>query len=454
MPGPPVLTRPDWVARQRTTLAYLAGLLHAMPPDVDALRLLARLFDAVPADDLVELEGFYGQLTRAVAELVGARRVALLVRDDEAFLRWQREAYGFPVEILTAGRLPCRPGGDAPLEQVVFKDFSLVGPVSDTPAFAPYSDVLKALDASSAIVVPWRAGEERLGAMIALDPPRPAGPTAQDAWILRVAAGLAAIVWQRGRERTLTQAEQETKRLRAVAGRLASLEKAKSDFLSLASHELRVPLAVLGGYLSMLADGSLGPLSPQLEHAAPIMLAKLNQMNSLISRMLEVSRLEDSRMQLRLERLDLLDVVRRSVRALEPMTQPGQRIVLDVPLEPLWVQADRLRAETVVQNLLDNAVKYSPAGTDIHCTVTRENGAARVAVQDHGIGIAATDLPRLFTRFGRIVDEQHRTIGGTGLGLYLARELARMHGGDITVTSAPSQGSEFVFTLPLASQAA
>jgi signal transduction histidine kinase len=450
MPGPPVLTRPDWVARQRTTLAYLAGLLHAMPPDADAVRLLARLFDAVPASDPVEMEAFYGQLSRAIAELVGARRVAFLVRDD-GWLRWQREAYGFPAEILTAGRLPCGQDGDGLLERVVFEDFMLAGPVSDDPGFAPYKEMLQALDTSSAIVVPWRAGEERLGALVALDPPRRDGPNQQDAWVLRVAAGVAAIVWQRGKQLSVTAEDvEEAQRLRAVAGRLASLEKAKSDFLSLASHELRAPLAVVGGYMTMLADGSLGPLSTQQEQAIPIMLAKLRQMNTMTSRMLEVSKLEDSRMQLHLERLDLSEGVRRAVRELEPLTASGQRIVLRVPGEPLYVMADRLRAEAVVQNLLDNALKYSPAGTQVSCTVSRENGFAKVCVQDQGIGIAAADLPRLFTRFGRIVNEEHRHIAGIGLGLYLSRELARMHGGDITVTSAPGQGSEFVFSLPLA----
>jgi signal transduction histidine kinase len=451
MSGSPSLIRPDWVARQRTTLAYLAGLLHEMPSETDALRFLGRLFDAVPANDPVELEPFYGQLTRAVAELVAARRVAFLSLDD-ATLRWQPQAYGFPWQVVTQARLPCRADGGAALDLVVRNDYILAGPVSADPAYAPYREVLASLDVSSAIAVPWRAGEERLGALVAFDPPRLESSRERDVWVLRVAAGLAAIVWQRGREGMLSERdEQETQRLRASVGRLASLEKAKSDFLSLASHELRVPLSVLGGYLSMLADGSLGPLSPQQKRAAPIMQAKVNQMNVLLTRMLEAARLEDSRLQLRLERLDLMDVVRRAVRAMEPMTLPGQRIVLDAPPKPLYVMADRFRAETIVQNLLDNALKYSPSGADVSCIVSRVDGTARVAVQDRGIGIAESDLPRLFSRFGRIVRDDQLHIGGIGLGLYLARELARMHGGDITVTSVSGEGSEFVLTLPLAS---
>jgi signal transduction histidine kinase len=339
-------------------------------------------------------------------------------------------------------------------EQVVFQDFILAGTIADDPAFAPYRDVLQPLEAATAIAVPWRAGDDRLGALIALDPRPSKALLERHTWVLRVAAGLAALVWQRGRaERMVTQRdEHEAQQLRAYAGRLASLEKAKSDFLSLASHELRSPLSVLGGYLSLLADGSLGELPPQLERAVPIMLAKVNQMNVLLTRMLETARLEDSRLQLRLERLDVVAVVRRAVAALEPMALPGQRIVLDAPARPLYALVDRLRAETIVQNLLDNALKYSPRGTDVLSTVSRHKGLARVCVRDQGIGIAPADLPRLFTRFGRIVHDEHRHIAGTGLGLYLARELARMHGGDITVASAVGQGSEFILTLPLATK--
>jgi signal transduction histidine kinase len=182
------------------------------------------------------------------------------------------------------------------------------------------------------------------------------------------------------------------------------------------------------------------------------MLAKVNQMNVLLTRMLDTARLEDSRLQLRLERLDVVDVVRRAVAAMEPMALPSQRIVLDAPARPMYAMLDRFRAETIVQNLLDNALKYSPGGTDVQCSVSRQDGFARVVVADRGIGISAADLPRLFTRFGRIVHEEHQHIAGTGLGLYLARELARMHGGNVTVISADGQGSEFILTLPLATK--
>jgi len=114
----------------------------------------------------------------------------------------------------------------------------------------------------------------------------------------------------------------------------------------------------------------------------------------------------------------------------------------------------RERLETIVVNLIDNALKYSPPGGAVRLAVATEDASATLRVRDQGIGIAEADLPRLFTRFGRLVTAENSHIPGTGLGLYLSREIARMHGGDITVSSALGQGSEFTLTLPQAGPAA
>jgi two-component system sensor histidine kinase BaeS len=116
---------------------------------------------------------------------------------------------------------------------------------------------------------------------------------------------------------------------------------------------------------------------------------------------------------------------------------------------PVVVNADEARLETAVKNLLDNALKYSPNGGEVECSVAVEGARAVVSVRDQGLGIAADDMSRLFTRFGRIVTAENSHIPGTGLGLYLARELVRMQGGDITATSASGEGSVFTLWLPL-----
>jgi two-component system phosphate regulon sensor histidine kinase PhoR len=110
---------------------------------------------------------------------------------------------------------------------------------------------------------------------------------------------------------------------------------------------------------------------------------------------------------------------------------------------------DENRVQSIVTNLLDNAVKYSLGARDVECILTVKEDTAEIQVRDHGIGIDTKDLPRLFQRFSRVVTDENRHTSGTGLGLYVARELARQQGGDITVTSTLGEGSCFRVTLPL-----
>lgn len=229
---------------------------------------------------------------------------------------------------------------------------------------------------------------------------------------------------------------------------LAALEDAKSRFLNLVSHELRGPLAVLNGYLSLLIEGSFGEPPAEMTHVLRILGAKANEMNGLVTDMLDTARLDENRMDLSIGRVDLCDVVRGVADDWEPLIRPGQRVSVTTEDEHVAVYADASRVRTIITNLVSNAVKYSPAGGDIVCSVTSHNGTASVEVQDHGLGIAAESLPELFSRFGRVVTPETSHIPGTGLGLYLSRELARAQGGDVAVCSEKGQGSTFTLSLP------
>lgn len=227
------------------------------------------------------------------------------------------------------------------------------------------------------------------------------------------------------------------------------LERAKSDFLRLASHELRGPVAILRGYLSMLDDGSLGATTPAVEKVVPVLSATAAGMNRIVDQMLDVARLEDSRLQLNISRADLADVVRDAATTVRLLH--GGSHTLHVSCQgPVPADFDRVRISTVVGNLVSNAIKYSPAGTEVAVAIERGEHDVSVAVTDRGIGIRDEDMRHLFTRFGRLPRPETRDVPGTGLGLYLSRELARLHGGDITVTSRPGSGSTFTLWLPLA----
>lgn len=240
----------------------------------------------------------------------------------------------------------------------------------------------------------------------------------------------------------------EANRLRKKADQLASLEKAKSEFLRLASHELRGPAATLGGYLSMIEDESLGPIPQRLRPVLPMLKAKAAQINLLANEMVEAARLEDGRVQLKRKRVDLSQVVRRSVGTAETTATPRHRVRFDDRVGgELWVLGDVLRLEIIIANLLDNALKYSPQGGDVTAKLSTSGDTAVLSVRDQGIGIAAEDMDRLFVRFSRLASLND--VPGTGLGLYLARELARLHKGEIVAISNPGKGSEFFLSLPV-----
>jgi signal transduction histidine kinase len=240
----------------------------------------------------------------------------------------------------------------------------------------------------------------------------------------------------------------EASRLRKKADQLAGLEKAKSEFLRLASHELRGPAATLGGYLSLIEDESLGPIPQRLRPVLPMLKAKAAQINLLANEMVEAARLEDGRVQLKRKRVDLCQIVRRTISTAETTATPRHRIRFDDRVGgELWVLGDILRLEIIIANLLDNAIKYSPKGGDVTAQLSTSGDVARLSVRDQGIGIAREDMARLFVRFSRV--SPLTDVPGTGLGLYLARELARLHKGEIVAESKPGEGSEFVLSLPV-----
>ena len=234
-----------------------------------------------------------------------------------------------------------------------------------------------------------------------------------------------------------------------VTERLAALEKTKSQFLNLASHELRSPLGVINGYLSMLEQGSLGQLQEPGLRAVEVLKAKTAELNLLVTQMLDSARLEDGRLALKRDRLDLRDVASTAIQAVRPLAGPDHVVTLETPPSEVTVMGDADRIKTIISNLLENAIKYSPNGGRVQCIVSMADGVATLQVVDGGVGIAREDLPRLFNRFERIEHRETSHVGGTGLGLYLSRELARQHGGDIRVESRPRSGSTFTLTLPL-----
>ncbi|HEY8672176.1 MAG TPA: HAMP domain-containing sensor histidine kinase [Candidatus Dormibacteraeota bacterium] len=237
--------------------------------------------------------------------------------------------------------------------------------------------------------------------------------------------------------------------LREEAELSQGLERLKGDFLNIAAHELRSPLGIINGYVSMLLDGSL-PDTDQRKALLRIS-EKADEMGRLITEMLETARMEVLGLDLVLGPVDLLEVIDKALRTTEPVLGANQRFATRGRRASLPVMADGVRLATMIVNLLDNAIKYSPGGGDIEVAWRRRAGIAYISITDHGVGISRRQQSMLFTRFGRLVTPETSHIRGTGLGLYLAREIARLHGGDIAVRSRAGRGTTFTVTLPLAS---
>jgi signal transduction histidine kinase len=231
-----------------------------------------------------------------------------------------------------------------------------------------------------------------------------------------------------------------------LTSRIHALEKAKSDFLNIASHELRGPMTIIKGYLTMLDGSALGELPPRAASVLPLLISKSDEITWMLEQMVETSRLEEGRLELNRTRGDVVEITDMAIEGVKLLLR-GHDLKLDEPAEPLEADIDPDRFQMVVRNLLSNAVKYSPSGSDIIVRIARNDGMATVSVIDQGVGISLEDQAGLFTRFGRVKTTQH--VQGTGLGLWLSREIARMHGGDLTVQSIAGRGSTFVLAVPL-----
>lgn len=232
----------------------------------------------------------------------------------------------------------------------------------------------------------------------------------------------------------------------ALSSRIAALERAKSDFLSIASHELRGPMTVIKGYLTMVESGSFGDVPAKLQSVLPLLISKADEVNWMIEQMIEASRLEEGRLALKKRKTDIVELTDVAIDGVK-MLVGNHNLRLDSPPQPIETDVDPDRFQIVVRNLLSNAAKYSAAGTDIDVSVRCDSTQAFVAVTDHGVGIAEKDQSALFTRFSRIESEGH--VQGTGLGLWLSREIALMHQGDLTVESEPGKGSTFTLMVPI-----
>ena len=231
--------------------------------------------------------------------------------------------------------------------------------------------------------------------------------------------------------------------------RSRELEAMKVDFVSMAAHELRTPLAAISGYLELLRYRDKEHLGEESRQYVGQALSSTKELGDLINNLLDVTRIERGTLTLHMEEVDLAASVHQAVQDARFSAQ-AKRISLSSSGEEkdCKVVGDAVALREITNNLLSNAIKYSPEGGDIHVTFAKQEGKYVVSVKDTGYGIPKSALPNLFTKFYRVHGGLDSGSTGTGLGLFISKSIAERHGGTISVQSEEGAGSTFTFIIP------
>ena len=228
---------------------------------------------------------------------------------------------------------------------------------------------------------------------------------------------------------------------------------AKSEFVSIVTHELRLPMTSIKGYTDLIVSGMAGPLNEQQAQFLDVVKRNLDRMGALISDLGDINRVESGRMQFELEDVDLPEIIEDVKESLsKEMAAREQIVTVAIAADFPPVYADPTRLSQVVTNLMSNAHKYTPDGGQVVVEVAVNGRFAAISVQDNGVGISEENQDKLFTQFFRAEDREVRAQTGWGLGLSIVKKLVEAQGGEISFESELGKGSTFTFTVPLASE--
>ena len=242
--------------------------------------------------------------------------------------------------------------------------------------------------------------------------------------------------------------DERTRALEQLEAELREAARRKDEFIATLAHELRNPLAPVRNAAQLLRYQE--PIPPVARQARDVIARQVRVMSRLIDDLMDVSRINQGRIELRRERVELASVVDLAVESSRPgILECGHELVLSLPDAPVVLFADPIRLSQVFVNLLTNAAKYTDRGGKIELAVMLDESEVRVVVRDDGIGISAHELPNVFAMFAQVEDALTRSRGGLGIGLTLVKHLVELHGGRVEAHSAGvGLGSAFVVTLP------
>jgi signal transduction histidine kinase len=312
------------------------------------------------------------------------------------------------------------------------------------PDFLFFDKVLRSL-----LAVPLISRDRVIGT-ITVDSDRVNAFSQSDIQLMTIAAAQVSVAIANAR--LYEEAEDRAAKLAVAYRELQESDRLKDELVQNVSHELRTPLTFVKGYVDLLLDGEMGLINPDQQHALQIVGDKTAEITRLIDDIMSLQRIESTN--LMLETFSMVNLVEEAISC-HRLTADNHGIFLlwDGPGQPVFVTADRGRLNQVFDNLIGNAMKFSPNGGTVQVNLTEEDGYVRVAIADQGIGVPSDKLDRIFERFYQVDGSARRRFGGTGIGLAIVKRIIDAHQGRIWVESEVNKGSTFYFTLPKAPQA-
>ncbi len=301
--------------------------------------------------------------------------------------------------------------------------------------------------------VPGKAGERLVCALCAWNGSESYEFHASALRFLQALADQAALALEN--TMLIGELRRNNQELEAANQKLRDLDRLKSQFLSVATHELRTPLSILLGYNSMLAESLQDRLSAEERGTLEESGAACKRLIRLVNSMLDINQIESGKMRINFAHDDLRPVVNGVVTLFQQEARKrGVRLHFELPARLPRLRIDAERIQQVLINLVGNALKFTPRDGDVIIAVRQRPEAVEVSVRDTGTGIAPEDQSRIFDEFAQVRRPDHRQREGSGLGLAIAKRIVEAHEGSIKVTSRPGGGSTFTFTLPVRAKGA
>jgi signal transduction histidine kinase len=419
--------------REEWTLEEKVGVLERR---VSALERILRISQILTST--LELEPLLQTITQAATELTDTEASSIMLVDKntgelrfEAVSGSKREEVKrvtVPLEDSIAGWI-AREG--KPL---------IISDAQQDPRFYTQVDETTDFETRSILGVPLQVKGEVIGVLEALNKTGDEIFSQDDMHTLSTLAAHAAIAIENARLVTEIQKAYEE---------LSELDRLKSDFVAIVSHELQTPLTVILGYASFLKKEATGAASEQVD----AVLQSALRLRSLINDMINLRHIETGEIELELEQLSLNELSTAITAEFASLAEAKkQSVTIQLAPQLLIVEADRQKLHLVLANLLSNAIKFTPEGGHIRVEIKTKGNEAWVSVRDTGVGIPPSKQERIFDRFYQVEPSLTRRFEGMGLGLSIAKGMIELHGGRIWVESVEEMGSSFTFALPLSEE--